>query len=145
GERKAFAAGSHMRELMADQHRNTGPVGSAAAGGGACRLFGGLQPLLSPSLRPGLDRGFANRRLLNKPGVAEEACDPIGRQRSDPEPMLDAFGLQRHPIGMRSVEHRIIGSELFDKAAVAGTVRIRDDNAVVRALLCAAARKADSQ
>ena len=28
-----------------------------------------------------------------EPGVAEEACDPIGRQRADPEPMLDPLGL----------------------------------------------------
>src|SRR4051812_10591265 len=76
------------------------PQHSAAAGGGACRLFGGLQPLLRPRLRPGFDRSFANNRLLDDPGVAEEACDAIGRQCSDPQPMLDPFGLQGHPIGM---------------------------------------------
>jgi len=76
------------------------PQPSASAGRGACRLFGGLQPLLRPRFRPRFDRSLANRRLLDEPGVAEEACDPIGRQRPDPQPMLDPFGLESHAIGM---------------------------------------------
>jgi hypothetical protein len=59
--------------------------------------------------------------------------------------MLDPFSLESHTIGMRPVEHRIIGPELFDKPAVAGTARIRDDNTVVGALLCASTRKPDFQ
>ena len=68
------------------------PQLSASAGSGACRLLGGLHSLLSPRLWPGFDRGLANRRFLNEPGVAEETCDPIGRQRADPQPMLDPLG-----------------------------------------------------
>src|SRR6202045_4412086 len=56
------------------------PQPSASAGRGACRLFGGLQPLLRPRFRPRFDRRLANRRLLDETGVAEEACDPISRQ-----------------------------------------------------------------
>ena len=33
--------------------------------------------------------------------------------------MLDPFGFQGHPIGVRAVEHRVVGPELLDKAAIA--------------------------
>src|SRR4029077_8264511 len=64
---------------------------------------------------------------------------------TDPEPMPDPLGPKGNPIGVSAVEHRIACAELFDKAAVAGTPRIRDDDAVIGTLLCATARKANFQ
>src|SRR6266481_2655359 len=59
--------------------------------------------------------------------------------------MLDALGFEGHPIGMRAVEHRVVGPELFDEAAVARAARVGDDDAVIRALFGTAARQADLQ
>src|SRR6266404_9403436 len=121
------------------------PDRSAAAGGSARRLFGGLQPFLSPRLWPRLDRGLAECWLFYQPGIAEKARDPIGGQRTYPEPVLNALSFEGHPIGMRAIEHRVVGPEPFDKAAIAGTARIRDDDAVIRALLRPSPREADLQ
>src|SRR5690348_3329401 len=90
-------------------------LSSARPGGRAGRLFSSLEPLLRPRLRPRFDRRLAGRRLLNDPGIAEKAGDPIGRQCADPEPMLDSLGFEGYPIGMRAIEHRIVSSQFFDK------------------------------
>src|SRR6516165_9145854 len=121
------------------------PHASAAAGSGGACLFGGLQPFLRSRLGPRLDRGILDRRLFDQSSITEKAGDPIGRQRAGAEPMLDALCLQRDPIGVRPVEHRVVGPELFDKAAVTRAARIRDDDAVIGALFRAAARQADLQ
>jgi hypothetical protein len=42
-------------------------------------------------------------------------------------------------------QKRIVESDLLDEAAVAGRMRIRDDDVVMRALLGAAARKTDNE
>jgi hypothetical protein len=54
--------------------------------------------------------------------------------------MLDALGLHHQPLGMPAVEHRIVGAELLDEAAVARAARIRHHNAVEGALFRAAPR-----
>src|SRR6267154_2576425 len=69
-------------------------VGSAAAGSSTRRLLGGFQPFLRPCLGPRLDRGFADRGLLDQSGVAEEARDALGWEGADAEPMLHPLGFE---------------------------------------------------
>src|SRR5271166_999702 len=59
--------------------------------------------------------------------------------------MLDAFGFEGHPIGVRAVEHRVVGPELFDEAAVAWAARVGHDDAVIGALFGTATSEADLQ
>ena len=99
------------------------------AGGRAGGFLGRLRALLRLGFRRRFDRRLADRRLLDQAGIAEEARDPVGRQRADPEPMLDPLVLQGHAVGMAAIEHRIVGAELLDKAAVARAARIGDDDA----------------
>jgi len=86
-----------------------------------------------------------NLRLRHEAGVAEEAGDAVGRQGADAEPMLDALFLEDEPIGVALVEHRVVGADPLDEAPVARAARIRDDDAVERALLGAAAGEPDLQ
>src|SRR6185437_1563384 len=102
---------------------------------GRCRRLGAL-------LRLGLGR-LAILRLGREPGIAEEALHPLARQVADLQPMLDALGLQHDALGMPLVEHRVVGAELLDEAAVARAVRIRNDDAVEGPLLGPAAGQTD--
>src|SRR5205814_6047789 len=111
---------------------------SGAAGGSAGGLFG----LLGAGLRLGLwrrfERRFADCRLLDEPGIAEETRHPVAGLRSDPEPMLDPLFLQGHAIGVAAIEHRVVGAELLDKPPVARAARVGNDDRVERPLLGAA-------
>src|SRR5579864_190996 len=79
----------------------------------------------------------------HQPSIAEEAMDPLARQRAHLQPMLNALGLHHQALGMALVEHRIVGAELFEEASVARAARIRHHDAVEWALLGAAARHAN--
>src|SRR5579863_162108 len=117
----------------------------ASAGGGLGGLGRGLRLFLRLLPRLRLFRVVRHRRLRRDAGLAEEARDALARQRADAEPMRDPLGFEGHAIGMRAVEHRVVGAELFDEAAVARAARIRDDDAVIGPLLGAAAREPDLQ
>jgi len=117
----------------------------AAPRGRSRRVLRRLQPFLRACLGPRLDRGLVYGGLLDQAGIAEKAGDAIGGKSADPEPMLDPLGFEGHPIGVRPVEHRIIGPELLDKAAIARTARVRNDDAVVGAFFGPSARQPDLQ
>src|ERR1043166_3092485 len=82
------------------------PGRSGAAGGGAGGLFGFLGAGLRLGLWRRFVRGFADRRLFDDPGIAEETRYPVAGLRADPEPMLDALLLQGHAVGVGAIEHR---------------------------------------
>src|SRR5712691_2577504 len=117
--------------------------------GSAARSGGGLGGFLGALLRLGLGRrlqwSLAECRLLDDARVAKEPRDPVGRLGADPEPMLEALFLERHPIGMAALQHRVVGAELFDKPPVARAARIGDDDRIERPLLGAAAGEPDLQ
>src|SRR5262249_27943631 len=117
--------------------------------GGAGRSAGGLCGLLRAGLRLGLRRRFLWRFVVLRFGgdarVAKEARDGVARQGAAPEPMLDAILFQRHALGMAAVEHRVVGAQLFDKAAVARAARVGDDDRIERPLFGAAASEPDFQ
>src|SRR5215831_1989291 len=104
------------------------PDRSGAAGCGAGFRLSGL---LGAGLRLRLGGRFLRRlavlRFCGDAGIAEETRDPVARQGADAEPMLDAVFLQGHALGMAAVEHRVVGAELFDEAAVARAARVGDN------------------
>src|SRR5579872_4696452 len=116
-----------------------------AAGGGAGGFGGLLGALLRLRLRRGFLRPLVMRRLLDQPGIAEEAGHPLARLGADAQPMLDALFLQGHALGMAALQHRIVGAELLDEAAVARAARIGDDDRIERPLLGPAAGEPDFQ
>src|SRR5215471_5532261 len=121
------------------------PMSSATATGGSGSFFRRLSPFLGARLWPRLRRRLPNCRLFDETGVAKKSRDAIGRQRADAEPMLNPFGLQCDPIGVRAIEHRVVGPEFLDKATVARTARIRDNDTVIGSLFRTTPRQADLQ
>src|SRR5712691_11906069 len=113
------------------------PPGSAA--GRRSGFLGFLGARLCFRLRRRFNRGFADRRLIYEARIAEKTRHPIGRLRPDAEPMPDPLLLERHTVGMTAFQHRVVGAELFDKASVARTARVGDDDRIERPLLGAAA------
>src|SRR5690349_6072917 len=97
--------------------------------------LGRLRPLLRLGARRGLLGRLANLGLRPQAGVAEEARDAVARRRTHLEPMLDALALEHHALLVAALEHRIVGADLLDEAAIAGIAGIRDHDRVKRALL----------
>src|SRR5882672_6919927 len=102
-----------------------------------------LRALLRLCLGRRFRRRFADRRLGAEPDVAEELGDPVGRQGADAEPMLDALFLDDEALGVALVDHRVVGPDLLDEAAVARAARVGDDNRIEGALLRPAAGQPD--
>src|SRR6056297_1658209 len=69
----------------------------------------------------------------------QHTADPVGRLRAMIHPVLNAFHVHFDAVFAVFRQKRVIGSQLFDKAAVARHTRVGRDNAVERALLAAAA------
>src|SRR3954454_11827259 len=81
---------------------------SGAAGGSAGSVCGLLSACLRLGFRRRFERSLAHCRLLHNAGIAEKARDAVARQCPYPEPVLDAFFLQGHAVGMPAIEHRVI-------------------------------------
>src|SRR5205823_867986 len=135
----------HPEEARSAVSKDAGGFCTISAAGGRRGLGGFLSALLGLRLGCRFERRLADRRLADEPRIAEEAGDPFGRLGADPEPVLQALFLERHPIGMAALEHRVVGAELFDKAPVARAARVGDDDRVERPLLGAAAGEPDLQ
>src|SRR5689334_14378781 len=119
--------------------------GSGTAGSGG-RGFGGfLGALLRLGLRGRFDRGLTRHRFLDHAGIAKKFRHSLGRQRANPEPMPDALLLQGDAIGVITLQHWIVGTELLDKSPVARAARVGDHNRIERPLLGAAASQPDFQ
>ena len=109
--------------------------------------FGGLLRTLFDALlgllaRLGLLRVVARGTLTDAGGI-EEAQDAVRRLRADRQPMRDALGVELHALGRILRQQRVVGAELLDEAAVARRAAVGDDDAVIRALLGAAAGQAN--
>src|SRR5690606_37444257 len=102
-------------------------------------LFGTLLGFLA---RLGLLRVVLRRALLDT-GNVEEAGDPIGRLRTNAQPIARAVFVQLDAVLVILGEERIIGPDLLEVTAIARAARVRYDNAIVRALLTTAPRKPD--
>src|SRR3546814_7897412 len=59
--------------------------------------------------------------------------------------MLDALAVKDHAIGGVLLQHRVVGADLLDEAAVARAGRLGDDDPVERALLGAAAGETNAE
>src|SRR5581483_4386695 len=81
-------------------------------------LCGGGLALLALLLGLGL-LGVVARRALGEPGRIEEARHAVGRLRTHAQPMLDALGVELHPLGVVLGQQRIVRAHLLDVAAVA--------------------------
>src|SRR5436190_22676920 len=87
--------------------------------------LGRLRPLLRLGARRGLLGRLANLGLRPQASIAEEARDAVARHRTHLEPMLDALVLEHHALLVAALEHRIVGADLLDEAAVARIAGIR--------------------
>ena len=63
--------------------------------------------------------------------------------RAVAQPMRDALGFQLDAVGMLARQHRVVGAELLDEAAVARAAAVGDHDVVVGTLLRAGAGEAD--
>src|SRR5215469_15899368 len=84
-------------------------------------------------------RRLADLGPFHHAGVGEEQRHAFGRQRAHLDPMLDALAFQHDAVLVSLVEHRVVGAELLDEAAVARAARIRHHDRIEGALLGAAA------
>ena len=75
--------------------------------------------------------------------MAEELRHAVRRQRADRLPVVDALGEQTHAIRMIGRQHRVVGAELLDEAAIARAAAVGHHDVVVGTLLGASAREAD--
>ena len=82
--------------------------------------------------------------LVGQAGGPEEPRHPVGRQGADAEPMPDPLFLQDDPVRMVFRQHRVVGADTLDEAAVAGHPRIGHDNAVEGALFRPAPGQSDA-
>ena len=78
-----------------------------------------------------------DHRLLSHTGVSQEAGDTVGWQSANAHPVLDAFILEHQPFGMVLGDHRVVGANLFDKAAIAGAAGIGDNEVIEGAFFSA--------
>src|SRR3954451_2827377 len=122
----------------------------AASGGDSVRrgLLGLLHPLGRALLRLlaglglfGVVAGSAGQEAL----VGEVTEHAVGRRRALGEPGLGGLEVDVPALGRGLVEHRVVGADLLDEAAVARRARVGDDDGVERALLGATTGKADLQ
>ena len=110
---------------------------SAASAALAARCFDALLGLFA---RLGLLRVVARRALLDAGGI-EEAQDAVRRLGADAQPVRDAVGVELHALGQILRQQRIVGADLLDEAAVTRVAAVGHDDAVIGALLGAAARQ----
>src|SRR5512132_4637094 len=113
---------------------------------GAClRCIGGR-------LRTLLRLGFGLRllallragRQFRQPRGGAEPGDTIARRGAVAEPVLDPLLLEDNAIGVLLLQHRVVGAEHLDEAAVARASRVGYDYPIEGALLGAAPRQANS-
>src|SRR5690606_23721472 len=113
--------------------------------GGLLGLLGSLGALLRLLARQvllGMARDAARRHQVVG---GKEARHAVARQRADRQPVLGALDVQHQALGMVLRHHRVVVADVLDEAAVARAARVGDDDAVVGALLGAAAGQADLQ
>src|SRR5690606_30639477 len=134
---------SRTRAGAAPIHQLLKGICAALRAGGFLRLLGlcgfALQTLLA---RLAFD-GIVLRLPLDEARRIEEARDAIRRLGADREPMLAALDVELHPIWVVLLQHRIIGANLLDVAAIAWRRAVGDHDVVIGALLCATTSKAD--
>ena len=80
---------------------------------------------------------------VGKAGSVEEAQDAVGRLGALLQPGGDLLVVEHHAGRIVLGLHRVVDADLVDEAAVAGGAGVGDDDAVVGALLGAAAGEAD--
>src|SRR5690606_12677974 len=100
---------------------------------GSC-CGGGFRPRLLLLARYGA-LGVVACLALADTGSVEETQHAVGRLRALRQPMLHALEVEIHALLRVLRQHRIIGAEFFDEAAVARITRVGDDHAILRALL----------
>ena len=118
---------------------NGGARGFLGLGDLGGTLFGALLGLFA---RLALLQVHAGRTLLDA-GSIEEAGDTVGRLRANAEPVARAVFDQLHTVGAVLGEQRVIGAYLLEILAVTRATAGGDDDAIIRTLLGAAARKPD--
>ena len=92
--------------------------------------------------RLALLRIHARGALLDAGGI-EEAGDAIRRLGTDAQPVTRAVFVELHTVGVVLGEQRVVGADLLEILAVARRAAVGDDDAVIRTLLGATARKPD--
>lgn len=118
-----------------------------------CRCFGGFfgltllfflggQSLLSFLLGLGLV-GIVAGLALQDIGCVEEASNAVCRLRPNGQPMLDALGVEFYAILGILWQHRVIGADALDVAAITGGAGIGCDNVIIGPFLRAAAGEPD--
>src|SRR5690606_21705509 len=120
-------------------------LGGGGGGGGLSRGGGAVGFALGPLLGAvlGLLTGLALFRVvagraLDHAVGGREARHAIGRLGALLQPLLNPFQLQGDPVGVVTLQQRVVGAHLLDEAAVARRVAVGDDDRVVGALLGAA-------
>src|SRR5262249_29659790 len=78
-----------------------------------------------------------------QPGLVEEPRHPVRWLRADRQPMLDPLGVEHDALRVAVGQHRAVGAQPLDEAAVARVAAVLGDDAVERLLLGAAAAHAD--
>ena len=135
------------RQLVLRSHRSSAelsrPPAQPALGGGLPRAA------FSRSCAFAFGCGFllcsGRARRVHQPGGGAEACHPVARRRAvlrASAGCAPASRINRSRVVLR--QHRVVGAQHLDEAAVARAARIGDDDAVERALLGAAARQTNS-
>jgi hypothetical protein len=85
-------------------------------------------------------RNGCGERFRDRRGI--EFCDAVGEQGSIADPVVDAVALEGDRGGCGA---RVVGANDFDGAAVAGSILLYDNDAVVGLLGGANARQTDHQ
>ena len=78
-------------------------------------------------------------RQLDDLSLPQKPSHAVGWLGTLGEPIFNSLLLQDHPIVAVFRDHRVVGSNPFDKTAVAGTARVCYNDAVKRAFLRATA------
>ena len=77
--------------------------------------------------------------------LREQAIDTVGRLRADGQPVLDAIFAENETVFIAVFEHWVVGAQALNVAAIARHAGIRNNHAVIRAILGTTTGQADFQ
>ena len=81
---------------------------------------------------------IVNHRFLAHAGVGQETGDTVCWQRAYAHPVFNAFIFKHQSFGMVLGDHRVVGANLFDKAAIARAAGIGNNEVIEGTFFCAA-------
>ena len=88
---------------------------------------------------------LVDHRCGNQIDCGQEAGNPVRWGRADAEPILDPLLIEVEAFRVILGNHRVVGADTLNEAAITRTARIGNNDTVVRAFFCPTAGQSDFQ